>query len=65
MDELKKQEYRAISLIIHLTPQMNQNLSESAARAHRSKAKEAAVRLDDHLINFSDIATVGLQFKNK
>lgn len=65
MDIEIKQPYSKVSLVVELTSQMNQLLTQSAERSKRSKTKEAAVRLEDHLINFGDIATVGQRFQTK
>jgi hypothetical protein len=59
------QDHKPKKLVIQLSPLMEQLLGEAAARAKRSYSKEAAVRIEDHLMNFGDIATVGKRFDSK
>jgi len=59
------EEQKPRKLVIQLSPLMEQLLGEAAARAKRSYSKEAAVRIEDHLMNFGDIATVGKRFDSK
>lgn len=55
-------KYRAISSVIQLDPMANRLLSEAAERSGRSKVQEASMRIKDHLLLFSDIATEGKRF---
>ncbi|MGL4355113.1 MULTISPECIES: TraY domain-containing protein [Aeromonas] len=56
------QTYRKTSTVVELDARVNQLLTEAARRSGRSKVQEASVRLRDHLLNFSDIATEGKRF---
>lgn len=55
-------KYRAISSVIQLDSMANRLLSEAAERSGRSKVQEASMRIKDHLLLFSDIATEGKRF---
>jgi|SRR5471030_24718 len=50
----------SVSLLLELSPEMNEYLTNASSRALRSKSKEATVRLFDHLQNFKEIPTPGL-----
>ncbi|QLK63886.1 TraY domain-containing protein (plasmid) [Enterobacteriaceae bacterium Kacie_13] len=52
-------EYRSITLVVKLTSDMNEELTTSASESNRSKAREAELRLRDHLKNFKNIACEG------
>lgn len=58
-------KYRAISSVIQLDPMANRLLSEAAERSGRSKVQEASMRIKDHLLLFSDIATEGKRFRQE
>lgn len=58
-------QYRAISVVISITAEMNRELSLAAMRSGRSKSGEARLRLEDHLSNFTDIACAGKRFDNQ
>lgn len=51
-----------MSVLLRLTPEMTKMLSEAADRSGRSNTREAYVRLEDHLIAFTDLATPGRRF---
>lgn len=57
--------YPSSSVVVVLNPRMNKLLTEASKRSKRAKTQEAAVRLQDHLMNFSDIATTGKRFKKE
>lgn len=47
------------SLVLVLSPLMNQLLIEASAKAKRSKSKEAMSILKDHLLSLGDKTTPG------
>lgn len=51
-----------MSLLLRLTPEITEILSQAADRSGRSKTREAYVRLEDHLKSFTDLATLGRRF---
>lgn len=59
MDEKK---YKSVAVGFQVSAAVNKLLSEAAERCHRPKAQEAQLRLEDHLRNFPDIASVGKRF---
>lgn len=56
------EQWKAVQLVMRLSPNVNRLLTESARRTGRSKTQEALLRLTDHLINFEDIASEGKRF---
>ena len=54
--------YEKVSISFGLKPDTNIKLTESAARASRTKRQEASLRLSDHLYRFTDIAAEGKRF---
>jgi len=58
-------QYRRVKILIELSAEMNRQLSESAIRSERSKTQEAKLRLQDHLINIDEIASIGKSFHSK
>lgn len=56
------EQWKAVQLVMRLSPNVNRLLTESARRTGRSKIQEALLRLTDHLNNFEDIATEGKRF---
>lgn len=56
---IEEDEYKAVSLLIELSQEMNKSLNNASERCLRSKSKEATIRLIDSLINFSSIETPG------
>jgi hypothetical protein len=54
--------YKDTSTVVQLSAALNKLLTESAARSGRTKVQEASLRLRDHLLLFSDIATEGKRF---
>lgn len=65
MESSNNSAFPKVSIVLELSPRMNELLTEAAERTKRSKTKEAAVRLEDHLINFGNIASVGFRFPSK
>jgi hypothetical protein len=55
--------YKSVAVGFRVSAEINKLLTESAQRSRRPKAKEAELRLADHLKNFPDIATVGKRFE--
>ena len=55
-------KYRDTSTVVQLQADLNKLLTESAQRSGRTKVQEASLRLRDHLMHFSDIATEGKRF---
>lgn len=51
-----------VTVTIRLTAEENKQLNDSAIRSCRTKAKEAKLRLIDHLSNFSTIASEGYRY---
>ncbi|ADU71476.1 TraY domain-containing protein [Pantoea sp. At-9b] len=60
----KDDDYRAVALLVTLSPEMNRELSKAAERSGRSKSGEARLRLMDHLTFFSEIACSGKRFSH-
>ena len=58
-------KYRDTSTVVQLQADLNKLLTESAQRSGRTKVQEASLRLRDHLMHFSDIATEGKRFPVK
>lgn len=56
------EQWKAVQLVMRLSPNVNRLLTESALRTGRSKTQEALLRLTDHLNNFEDIASEGKRF---
>ncbi len=56
------EQWKAVQLVMRLSPNVNRLLTESALRTGRSKTQEALLRLTDHLTNFEDIASEGKRF---
>ncbi|CNM03504.1 TraY domain-containing protein [Yersinia pseudotuberculosis] len=56
-------KFTKVKIVFELTPDMNRLLTQSSLRSKRTKVKEATMRLEDHLKNFSDIATTGRRFR--
>lgn len=56
-------EYKSVAVGFQVSAETNKLLTEAAERSRRPKAKEAELRLTDHLRNFPDIATEGRRFK--
>ena len=54
--------YKDTSTVVQLSAALNKLLTEAAARSGRTKVQEASLRLRDHLMLFSDIATEGKRF---
>lgn len=54
--------YKDTSTVVQLPANLNKLLTESANRSGRTKVQEASLRLRDHLLLFSDIATEGKRF---
>lgn len=54
--------YKDTSTVVQLSADLNKLLTESASRSGRTKVQEASLRLRDHLMHFSDIATEGKRF---
>jgi hypothetical protein len=50
---------KSVSLVLVLSPLMNQLLIEASAKAKRSKAKEAMSILKEHLLCLKDETTPG------
>lgn len=59
------EQWKAVQLVMRLSPTVNRLLSESAKRTGRSKTQEALLRLTDHLISFEGIASEGKRFLRK
>ncbi|EPC4028304.1 TraY domain-containing protein [Aeromonas salmonicida] len=59
------EKYRETSTVVSLNPESNRLLTESAKRSGRTKVQEASIRLRDHLLHFSEIATEGKRFEEK
>ncbi|CNI65466.1 TraY domain-containing protein [Yersinia aleksiciae] len=57
-----EQSYTSVSINVLLNKDTNEALSKAAKRAGRTKRKEAALRLEDHLQQYLDIATAGKRF---
>lgn len=53
---------KGMSVLLRLTPELTEKLSQAADRSGRSNTREAYVRLDDHLKSFTDLATPGRRF---
>jgi hypothetical protein len=56
---IEEDEYKAVSLLIELSTEMNKSLTNASERCLRSKSKEATIRLVDSLENFLSIETPG------
>ncbi|MGL6360001.1 TraY domain-containing protein [Aeromonas hydrophila] len=54
--------YKDTSTVVQLSADLNKLLTEAASRSGRTKVQEASLRLRDHLMLFSDIATEGKRF---
>lgn len=54
--------YEKVSISFGLKPDTNIKLTESAARASRTKRQEASLRLSDHLILFPDLVVDDKRF---
>ena len=66
MEQVKKPPFIKFStLSVELPPETNRLLSEAAMRSKRTKKQELVMRLEDHLKNFGNIATVGKRFRGK
>ncbi|WP_371822731.1 TraY domain-containing protein [Serratia sp. JSRIV006] len=59
---MSEPKYKSVSVGFQVSAETNKLLTEAAERSRRPKAKEAELRLTDHLINFPDIATPGRRF---
>ena len=59
-----EQVYISVSITMQLSKDTNEALTKAAKRAGRTKRKEAALRLQDHLLQYPDIATAGKRFTN-
>lgn len=57
-----EQAYASVSINVQLSEETNEALTKAAKRAGRTKRKEAALRLQDHLQQYPDIATAGKRF---
>lgn len=55
-------DYKEVYIGFQVPPALNRLLTQASERSGRSKAKEAEIRLTDHLTNFTDIASVGKRF---
>ncbi|PVZ84220.1 TraYfamily protein [Serratia sp. S1B] len=57
-----EKNFCSVSINVHLSEETNESLTKAAKRAGRTKRKEAALRLQDHLQQYPDIATAGKRF---
>ena len=57
-----EKEYFSVCINVQLSKEANEALTKAAARAGRTKRNEAMLRLEDHLLNFTDIASTGKRF---
>jgi hypothetical protein len=61
---MENSKYQPVAVGFQISAKINRLLTEAAERSRRPKAKEAELRLADHLENFPDIATTGRRFKH-
>lgn len=55
--------YTAVTINLRLRKECNEVLAKAAKRAGRTKRREAELRLEDHLMQYQDIAIAGKRFK--
>ena len=53
---------KSISMMLYLSPELNDLLSASARKSGRAKTTEALFRLEDHLKLYDSLATPGQRF---
>lgn len=53
---------KSISMMLYLSPELNDLLSASAKKSGRAKTTEALFRLEDHLKLYDSLATPGQRF---